>query len=221
MGWCLGALCEPSLHPDTSAIWVGGIPLQGPGRPPQREQPSSIRFPCGLHGCSGRRHVDLKPPNLSKTNQNIPDASTDNLTQHSHGQSLGNSPSPSGLVQTLQPYTGGESTNRRANTGTRTNSQRRNISRMIKDRKIKNILRTEDLFKEQDFPSYYVLTFPGTNVHTELNVIAVDTEIRQKIGNPKKISKLNKNSLRIKKTRVNYRRPITETVATLLYVVWS
>ena len=114
-------------------------------------------------------------------------------TQPPHGHST-NSPSPSSLIQTLQPYTG-EGVN-----GDRSAQRKKNISLNIKNRKIKKLLRTEDLFKEENFPTYYVLTFPGINIYTELNVIAADSEIRRKIGNPKKISKLNKNSLMIQIT---------------------
>ena len=43
--------------------------------------------------------MDLKPPNLTKTKtDNTPDANNDNLTQHTHGHSLGNSPPLSSVV---------------------------------------------------------------------------------------------------------------------------
>ena len=65
-----------------------------------------------------------------------------------------------------------------------------------KKRKIKTLIRLEDIFEnDSEFPSYYVLNFPGTYIDSEINVIAVDTEIKQKIGIPKKMTKLKKSAL--------------------------
>ena len=68
--------------------------------------------------------------------------------------------------------------------------------RQEKERKIKRLIRLENIFeKDSKFPSYYVLSFPGTYIDSEINVIIVDTEIKQKIVIPKKMTKLNKSAL--------------------------
>lgn len=72
------------------------------------------------------------------------------------------------------------------------------IRRRIKERKIKQLIPLEELFiNEPKFPSFYVITFPGVDIDSELNVIAADIEIKAKIGKPKKITKMNRNALLI------------------------
>ena len=64
--------------------------------------------------------------------------------------------------------------------------------------KIKQLLTVNDLFKDEiKFPTYYVITFPGLDIETKLNGIAADAEIKSKIRQVHKISKLNKNALLI------------------------
>lgn len=76
--------------------------------------------------------------------------------------------------------------------------RRKRTGRRIKEQKIKQLLPLQDLFvDEQKFPPYYVLNFPGIDIDSQLNVIAADSEIKLKIGKPKKICKLNKNALLI------------------------
>ena len=136
----------------------------------------------------GSKPVTTQPPSKHSFDHSTP--LLENQTLHTNTEHT----SSTSTITTLEPYSG-------SLLGKYQSSQRKpkgkNISRAIIDRKIKNLLRTEDLFRVDKFPTYYVLTFPGTDIRTELNVIAVDSEIRTKIGNPKKITKLNKNSLLI------------------------
>lgn len=73
---------------------------------------------------------------------------------------------------------------------------KKQIDMIVKERKIKRILNTQELFRDDKFPTYYVITFPGTEI-ANLDVISVDTEIKRILGKPRKISKMNKNSLLI------------------------
>lgn len=73
-----------------------------------------------------------------------------------------------------------------------------NARRRIKERKIKQLLSLEDLFRdERKYPVYYVITFPGVEIDSEINVISADREIKGKIGEYRKATKLNKDSLLI------------------------
>jgi len=67
----------------------------------------------------------------------------------------------------------------------------------FKQRKIRKMIPLLELFKDEKFPKYYVLTFPGVDIETKLDVMTVDTELTEKIGKTQKISKLNKSSLLI------------------------
>jgi len=88
------------------------------------------------------------------------------------------------------------------NTGDRdgANDQRRPLSaakrRRIKEQKIKQLMSIEELFEEDySYPSYYVIKFPGVYIDSELNVIAADREIRQKVGVLKQMKKMDKSSI--------------------------
>jgi len=79
-----------------------------------------------------------------------------------------------------------------------------NANRRIKEQRIKQLIPLEQLF-EQDYkyPSYFVITFPGMYIDSQLNVISAENDIKNSIGNLKKITKLNKNSLLIQITEEN------------------
>ena len=67
-----------------------------------------------------------------------------------------------------------------------------------KERTIKRMLLLDDIFEpETPYPKFQIMTFPGIDINTDLNVILADIEIKEKIGKAKKISKLNKKSLLI------------------------
>jgi len=76
-------------------------------------------------------------------------------------------------------------------------TKKKNDRTRFKERKIKKMIPLLELFKDEKFPKYYVLTFPDVDIGTKLNVITVDTELTAKIGKAQKISKLNKSSLLI------------------------
>lgn len=65
-----------------------------------------------------------------------------------------------------------------------------------KEKRIKKLLTLEETFAtEKQFPKYHVINFPGINIYTQLNVLAADKNIKEKIGKPKKMTKMNKNSI--------------------------
>lgn len=68
--------------------------------------------------------------------------------------------------------------------------------RKTKERRIKRLLTLEEIFEaEPVYPIYHVIKFPGVDIESELNVIAADADIKKQIGQAKKISKINKNTL--------------------------
>ena len=75
-------------------------------------------------------------------------------------------------IITLEPYERKRSSEELDSDRRRRNGLRNN------ERKIKQLLTVNDLFKDEiKFPTYYVLTFPGLDIETKLNVIAADAEI--------------------------------------------
>ena len=76
-------------------------------------------------------------------------------------------------IITLEPYE-----RKRSSEELDSDRKRRNGLRN-KERKIKQLLTVNDLFKDEiKFPTYYVLTFPGLDIETKLNVIAADAELK-------------------------------------------
>ena len=100
----------------------------------------------------GSKPVTTQPPSKHSFDHSTP--LLENQTLHTNTEHE----SSTSTITTLEPYSG-------SLLGKYQSSQRKpkgkNISRAIIDRKIKNLLRTEDLFREDKFPTYYVLTFPG------------------------------------------------------------
>lgn len=72
---------------------------------------------------------------------------------------------------------------------------KKNAARRRKERRIKQLLTLEDIFEENKHQLYYVITFPGVDIDSELNILTADKELKSAIGIPNKTSKLNKNSL--------------------------
>ena len=92
---------------------------------------------------------------------------------------------PGPTIVTLEPY----QTQRNNN---------RNATKRNKERRVKQLLLMEqNTRKEPNFAKFYIMKFPRLDIDTKLNVIATDKEIKNKIGLPRKISKLNKDSLLI------------------------
>lgn len=85
---------------------------------------------------------------------------------------------------------------RSASQTTSENEKKKFIARRVKERKIKQLISFEELFRsEPKYPQYYVVNFPGIDIDSDLNVIAADECIKKDIGNTKKITKLNRNAL--------------------------
>jgi len=76
-------------------------------------------------------------------------------------------------------------------------TRKENDRTRYKERKINKMIPLLELFKDEKYPKYYVLTFPDIDIGTKLDVITVDTELTVKIGKAQKITKLKKNSLLI------------------------
>mgnify|MGYP000548400492 CR=1 FL=1 len=94
------------------------------------------------------------------------------------------------------------------------NRKKKNIERKIKERKIRQLHLLNDYIKEPPkFKTHYVLKFPGIDIERELNTIRANRELLQILGNPVKISKINKNSILIiiqKQTQADRITTITE-----------
>ena len=76
--------------------------------------------------------------------------------------------------------------------------RRKLIQRKIKERKIRQLsMQEEPIASIPNHPTHYVLSFPGIDIESELNIIRANNEIIESIGKPKKVTKLNKNSLLI------------------------
>ena len=92
---------------------------------------------------------------------------------------------PGSQIVTMEPFQ-----SQRNNTKI---TQKRN-----KNRRVKQLLLIEqNTRREPNFAKFYIVKFPRLDIETKLNVIATDREIKNKIGIPKKISKLNRDSLLI------------------------
>ena len=95
-------------------------------------------------------------------------------------------------IITLEPY------ERKRNSEELDSDRKRINGQWNKERKYKQLLTVNDLFNDEiKFPIYYVLTFPVLDIETKLNVIEADAEIKSKIGQVHKISKLNKYAILI------------------------
>ena len=72
------------------------------------------------------------------------------------------------------------------------------IQKKIKERKIRQLSQLEDERNSQPtHPTHFVLAFPGIDIESELNVIRANNEIIKVLGKPRKVAKMNKNSLLI------------------------
>lgn len=88
------------------------------------------------------------------------------------------------------------------------------MQRKITKRKIQQLLSFEEIFQnEPKFPTYYVINFPGVDINSNLNVIAADNELKNKIGSPKRITKMIKNALHM---QITSKDQITRTKTNLI-----
>ena len=86
-----------------------------------------------------------------------------------------------------------------SNVSAELNRKQQNRRMREKERHVKQLMKFEQMFERpQKFTKYYVITFPGIRMTSELNVITDDKEIKEKIGGcPTKISKRNNSALLI------------------------
>ena len=118
-------------------------------------------------------------------NRPPPPGINSDTTQHPTGHTYDNhSKSQVSNIRTLEPYEGAWSK-------VRNKRRQRRKERIIQQHL--NIFTTE----ENHFPKYYKLKFSRVDIDTKLNVIAVDKEIKMKIGIPSKIKRLARNTLQI------------------------
>ena len=106
-------------------------------------------------------------------------ASNGQLTRPAQGLSQANS-----LDFTLEPY------NPDGDRGEWTRVSRK------KQKKIRQMLPIfERNLNQETFDKYYIIKFPRLDISTKINIIATDKDLKQKIGIPKKITKLANDSL--------------------------
>ena len=95
-------------------------------------------------------------------------------------------------ITTLEPYEHEEQQSEW------TRVTRRNRNNRRKQRKIRQVLPLfERTSTEEIFDKYYIIRFPRLPIETKINIIATDRDLKNQIGNPKKITKLNNESLLI------------------------
>ena len=65
---------------------------------------------------------------------------------------------------------------------------------------MRQLANTHDQFESTQinpYPKFYSMKFPSIEIETKINLIAVDKDIKKQISEPKKIKKLNKDTLLI------------------------
>ena len=65
------------------------------------------------------------------------------------------------------------------------------------ERRINFLRRLDECDRAQNFKRYYILKFPGVDINEEMNILELERDIIDKIGSPKKIEKISRNSLMI------------------------
>ena len=75
-------------------------------------------------------------------------------------------------------------------------TQVRRKRQRLKEKRIRKLLPLEEVFAQQPkYPRYHVIAFTGLDIEHDLNPIAADLDLKQKLGQLAKIAKLNKSSL--------------------------
>ena len=156
--------------------------------------------------------MDLKPLNLAKTSKNdYPAASLDNQTLTAPGhvpgtplvagepprENLAGYENNNTKIITMEPYQGNRNQEVNQTESEWIQIKSKNARQRKKQRFIRRFL---DTFTTpvNNFPKYYKLKFPRTDIETKLSVITIDKEIKSKIGIPESIKKLNRDTLQIK-----------------------
>lgn len=68
----------------------------------------------------------------------------------------------------------------------------------LRERKIRTLLPLEELFaQEPRYPKYHTITFPGIDINKNLNLFSTNEDLKRKLGNIVKMSKINSSSLLI------------------------
>ena len=122
---------------------------------------------------------------------------TENKNAHELGQQTRqlepkNNNSP--LVQTYEPASVDDL--RSLNSNIRIN---RNNQRQRQQRKLRAAIKAqENQTPAQSFPKYFLVKFPGTDLDTGIDVLAVDRDLKNKIGTPDEIKKHNRDTLLVK-----------------------
>ena len=105
-------------------------------------------------------------------------------------------------------------TNENENEWITPSEQRRGANhRRNKQRKLRQLENTHDQFEStriNPYPKFYSMTFPSIEIKTKLNLIAVDKDIKKQISEPKKIKKLNKDTLLIEVKSDNQGKKLKE-----------
>ena len=75
-------------------------------------------------------------------------------------------------------------------------TQVRRKRQRLKEKRIRKLLPLEEVFAQQPkYPRYHVIIFTGLDIEHDLNPIAADLDLKQKLGQLAKVAKLNKSSL--------------------------
>ena len=75
-------------------------------------------------------------------------------------------------------------------------TQVRRKRQRLKEKRIRKLLPLEETFAQQPkYPKYHVIAFAGMDIEHDLNPIAADLDLKQKLGRLAKVAKLNKSSL--------------------------
>ena len=96
-------------------------------------------------------------------------------------------------------------------------TQVRRKKQRLKEKRIRKLLPLEHLFEQQPkYPKYHVISFPGLDIDHDLNPIAADQDLKTKLGQLAKVSKLNKSSLLVELLSENQLQRLQDlkTVAT-------
>ena len=96
---------------------------------------------------------------------------------------------------------------------TPTKHRKNSNRRRNKQEKLRQLANTHDQFERTRFnsyPKFYSMKFPSIEIWTKINQIAVDKDSKKQISEPKKIKKLNKDTLLIELKSDNQGKKLKE-----------
>ena len=129
---------------------------------------------------------------LSQNSQDSP-ATTQNA--HGPGHDLANTSKNSNIL-TLTPADQEDLNTFRNNV--QRNKQKQRQLNFRRQRQLRQAVKEESGSCETPYPKFYSLRFPRLEIEKKINVIAVDKDIRESIGEPAEIKKQSKDALLIK-----------------------